>query len=64
MDMPVCEADVDFLVNKFQFKECLEYLPRAFKMEADALMQTSTVELNIDTALDIYEALVEHFIGR
>ena len=59
--MKVSAIDVDFIIQKFDFKQELEYLPLTFRQEADIFLQSNGIEVEIESAHQTYIALVNYF---
>lgn len=62
MKHEVSHSDISFLKEKFNIGQDLEYLPQTFKKEADLFMRFTGRVLKLETATEIYEALVLHFL--
>lgn len=56
-------ADYDFLINKFDFNEELEYLPYSFRAEAQEVCDRQALPLTVEFAKDTFNSLVEHFVN-
>ncbi|XP_031572427.1 uncharacterized protein LOC116306494 [Actinia tenebrosa] len=61
MKHEVSHSDISFLKEKFDLGQDLDYLPQTFKEEADLFIKFTGRVLKLETATEIYEALVLHF---
>lgn len=59
MGKPVCEGDVAFIKEKFDFNQNLHCIPFSFNQHADRLLENTTVVT--ESAAEACECLVEHF---
>ena len=56
--------DYEFLMDKFDFDEELEYLPYSFRTEAQYVCDTHALPLTIECAKDTFNSLVEYFLSH
>jgi len=56
------EEDYNFLMNKFDFDEELNYLPYTFSQEARKVCSTLAFSLSEKSAKETFNRLVEHFV--
>lgn len=61
MSMKVCMDDVAFINQKYDFQQDLEYLPLSFKQEADQFLHSNGLQVELDSAKEIYTSLTTYF---
>ena len=61
MKHEVSHSGISFLKDKFKLGQDLDHLPQTFKKEANLFLKFTGRELKLETATEIYEALVLHF---
>lgn len=61
MSSKVCMDDVAFINQKYEFQQDLEYLPLSFKQEADQFLHSNGLQVELDSAKEIYLSLTTYF---